>query len=156
MMVNIFKSRDPVSTTPAIKEAKQKIDKLTRGSHRTIFKATAVFPFDFFPDTIIIDENKVDIIVTTFFVTEQMYSIPIQNIIGADAMISLFFGTLTLETTGYKKSPPPITHLWNTDAVKARRYINALVMCNKDKIDLSKLEIPYLCQKLDEIGKARM
>ena len=59
---------------------KDKLDKLVLKSRRVLLEIKAVFPFDFFPDKIKIDENKVDIISSNFFFDKHIASILIEHI----------------------------------------------------------------------------
>lgn len=135
-----------------------KLDNLVKKTNRRILSIQSVFPFDFFPDTVHIDENKVDVIHRTFFWEKQMFPILIKNINGANITTNPFFATLSIEVTGYEKNPRPIRFLKRNDAVRARRIILGLVACAKEGrkgIDLSKIPLTELREKVEEIGKSR-
>lgn len=138
----------------------QKLDKLIAKSRRVIFEADTVFPFDFFPDTIRVDENKVDIIGRRFFAEKHLVSVLIGEIKTVKLSTGPFFATITLDL----KRPPrreddflvqPINYLWKRDAVRIRRIILGLIVANEEKIDIGKIQISELVRKLEEIGKAR-
>jgi len=137
----------------------QKLDNLIKKSKRTLFEVTTVFPFDFFPDRLRIDEIKVDIISHEFFFTKHLISIMIKNINSATMSTGVFFATLNLEVTGFvtghKVKPYPVKYLWKKDAIRARRIILGLIAVEKEKIDLSKVHTDHLVPKIEEIGKAR-
>ncbi len=137
----------------------QKLDKLINKSHKVLFEVNTVFPFDFFPDRIRIDENKVDLISHEFFYTKHLISILNKNINTATISTGVFFATLNLEVkgfvTGYEVKPYPIKYLWKKDAIRARRIILGLVSIEKDKIDLAKVDTTHLISKIEEIGKAQ-
>lgn len=61
-------------------DEKQKLDNLVLKSRKALFEISAVFPFDFFPDKIKIDENKVDLIYCKFFFNKHMSSFLIEDI----------------------------------------------------------------------------
>lgn len=136
-------------------QARTKLDQLVDKSNMRLLTIHTVFPFDFFPDTIHIDENKVDIIHRQFFIEKQMFPILIQNINAVVLTTNLFFATLTIEVSGYEKNPDPIQMLWHKDAILARRIILGLVACFKEGIDISQLAKDEVRRKVEEIGKAR-
>lgn len=137
------------------KTSREKLDSLVKRTSRVLFKCTSVFPFDFFPNSVIIDENKVDIVYRNFFYSEHVVSILIPNINFVEAECSLIFGTLTLEVSGFEQNPLPVSYLWKRDAIKARRMIMGLVACAKKDIDLADFDIQELQKKIEMIGIAR-
>lgn len=155
--INIFSQKDDVELKDSAEretrdiEAK-KFETVLKASRRVLFRAKGVFPFDFFPDEIVIDENKVDIIHGIFFYSRDVFSVPFSRITGAASTTGLFFGSIHLELDGYAKDPSPVTFLFNRDAAKARRIINGLVAANRQNIDLSKLPLSELIHKIEEIG----
>lgn len=137
------------------KTEEEKFEEVAQRAQRTIFATRSVFPFDLFPDEIVIDENKVDISMGIFFGSREVYSIPLQNINGARSHSSIIFAGISIEIEGYNKNPPHIQYLWKKDAITARRIINGLVTAIKQNIDLSQLDLKSLREKLVEIGRAR-
>lgn len=51
----------------------------------------AVFPFDLFPEEIIVDRFKIDIIKKDFFATQSTLTIPLSGTVTVDVYKSLFF-----------------------------------------------------------------
>lgn len=133
----------------------EKLQKTAIGSHRILFKARSVFPFDFFPDEVVIDENKVDLVYGIFFYTRQVISVSINDLNGAMSVSNMLFGSLELEIRGYDRNPLPITYLWNHDAERARRIINGLVACVKQGVDTSTLNLKFAQDKIENIGSTR-
>ena len=140
------------------KESSQDIENFQRtldASHRILYDCRTVFPFDLFPDRIIIDENKVDLIYGIFFFTNQVFTIPIKNINGATSTTGIFFGSLDIEIMGYNVNPESVRYLHNNDAIALRRVINGLVIAYKEGIVLSKLPLDKAKNQIEEIGRAR-
>ncbi len=136
------------------KNVSPNLGKTYPGAHRVLFRARTVFPFDFFPDEIVIDENKIDMIYGIFFFSTEVFSISVKNIYGAMSITNLFFGSLEVEVSGYNKNPDPMKYLWGKDAAKARRIINGLVCCYKQGINTSVMDIKAAKVRVEEIGKA--
>jgi hypothetical protein len=141
--------------SPAVTEEVKKLDELVTKSHRILFRCKTVFPFDLFPDELIIDENKIDIIHKTFFYTEAIYSVVMKNVHGATVQTGILFSSLDIEVIGFENDPPPLKFLWAADATKARRIITGLTTAIKEGIDLSKIPAEDLTKKVEEIGIAR-
>ncbi len=133
----------------------EKLDILVSRTQRTLLKFHGVFPFDFFPDTIRIDENKVDITYRHFFFFKHMFPIFIKNINAARVNTGVFFASLAVEVTGFEINPKPVNYLWKRDAIKARRIILGLVVAYKEGVDVSQIPTHELVEKVEEIGKAQ-
>ncbi len=132
----------------------EKLEETLEGSHNILFRCKSVFPFDFFPDEVIIDENKIDVRHGLFFASTQTTSIPYKNIVKASSITGLFFATLQIEMEIYVQQPDPIHYLWRHDAIKARRIINGLVAAYKQGIDFRKINMRGAAGEIEEIGKA--
>ncbi len=63
-----------------VKTHSEKFETLVGKSTRVLFRAKTVFPFKFFTDYVIIDENKVNLIHTIFFFSIEVQSILIHHI----------------------------------------------------------------------------
>jgi hypothetical protein len=137
-----------------IQEIKDQRTKLaTLANHSTvIFEAQAVFPFQMFPDRIIVEKDKVTLIHRTF-AWKNVFPVLISNLNGVTVTRSFLFASLSLELTGYENNPDDIMHLRPSDAAKAKRYILGLIHAQKQGIDLSKIPIEELKDDLEEIGK---
>ena len=68
---------------------------------------------------------------------------------------SVFFATLKLELGpgGFQQNPPPVTFLFKKEAIKANRIIVGLIICHKEKIDLSGMSREEILRKSEEIGR---
>jgi hypothetical protein len=130
-------------------------------SHRELIEVTTVFPFDFFPDTIRIDENKIDIIYRNFYFVKHIVPILVEDIATVILSSGVFFASIHVQLN--KPRPPerdpflsqPMNYFWKRDAIKVRRIILGLVVAKKEKIDLAKIPTVELIPKIEEIGKAR-
>jgi hypothetical protein len=140
---------------PKKKKEAKKLDDLVKKSSRELFRMSTVFPFDLFPNTITVDEEKVNIIYRYFFNLEKnIFSILIKNITGVYIRNFWFLTAMTFEVTGYETNPEPVRFLYTRDAIRARRIILGLVACEKEKVDISKIPTDELVAKAEEIGKA--
>ncbi len=136
-------------------EELNKLDLLHKRATSVLFTCDTFFPFDLFPNTLIIDYNKVDIIYRQFFGNNHTVSIPIAqlNYVGVDSV--LFLSTLKLETKGLEQNPEPIHSLRTRDAQYAKNLIFGLMAAEKHDIDLMGLPKEDILEKLIEIGRAK-
>lgn len=139
-------------------EESSKFEKLVRKSDRVLLKIKAVFPFQFFPDTVVIDESKVSIIHRIFFRTAEMQSIPLTHIQDVEVDSSVLFATLKILPTGFSvvsmtENWVKVRYLWRNDAIKARRILSGLLIATREGIDVSKVNTPGFIEKVEELGK---
>jgi hypothetical protein len=131
---------------------REKLGNLLEKSKLTIFESNSVFPFDLFPDRIAIDANKITV-THNFFLSSNVFPIPIETINGVEVHHGILFGAVRIEIQGFNQNPEIIKFLWNADARRAKRYALALIKCHKEGIDLSDLTQEELVVKLEEIGR---
>lgn len=130
-----------------------KFDSLVRGCKRMLYKLSAIFPFDLFPDEIIIDECKVSIVFREFFFSEDIHSINIEMIRDVDVETGPFFAKLQIVPDGYPGHPLIVRYLRKKEAYKARSVIQGLMVAKRNNIDLEKIDEPDLVDKLELLGK---
>ena len=135
--------------------AHQEIDNLVQKNSEVLFRTANFFPFDLFPDQIIISRDKVDIIYYQFFLTKRYITVLIENIYDVNVNTSIFFSSLDIRSNSLVDDVEPISFLRSRDAKTARRIILGLVMAKKQKIDLSSLNTSELRKKMIEVGKAK-
>lgn len=134
----------------------EKFDSLVRGCRRMLLKISAVFPFDLFPDELIIDECKVSIICREFFFSEDIHSINIEMIKDVDVETGPFFAKLQIVPDGYPGHPLLVRFLRKKDANLARSIIQGLMVAKRNNIDLAKIDDPDLVNKLELLGKTHV
>lgn len=138
------------------KEAKKDLDILVSRADKILLQAHGIFPFDFFPDTLTIDANKVNIIIKTFFATETATSVLIKEIMDVRVESSLFFGKLIIDYGPHplKVSTVYIPTLHKKDALKAKEIIEGmLVVYRGENIDTTRLKPEDTLDEIKQIGK---
>jgi len=141
-----------------IKNNSERFEKLVAKSKRVLLRISAVFPFQLFPDHIILDESKVNIIHRQFFLIKQIQSIPIQHIQDVEVDTAIFFATLKIlpmgfSVVGFDENWVKVEYLWRNDAIRARRIIEGLLIGIREGIDFSKVETKQFVQKIETLGK---
>ena len=134
-----------------------RLKQLANRSHSVLFTITSIYPLDLFPDTITIDENKINIIKKELFGSENIHSILIEDITHVTASTGLFTATLEIVDSMNLRFPTTyiIRHLNIKKARIARRIIQGLITCKREAIDLSSYEKKDILEYLLDLGYAK-
>lgn len=135
-----------------IKEV-DKLGKLIDKTNSVIYETSSVFPFQLFPDRVLVDENKVTIVRKELFF-KRVFPIMYEDVLTVRVNRSFLFASMEFEVKRISKKPRPIAYLKPKEATMAKKYIMGLVEAKKANIDLSKLTTEQIKEKLEEIGKA--
>jgi len=144
------------SGTPSVSNSElEKLNELEKSARKIIFEAESVAPWGFFKgkDKITICTNRIAITRQTWSSNEER-PIAIENIVAASVYRHMRYASLSIDTFGIPK-PEPITRMRIKDARLARRYMLALVECKKAGIDLTKIDLPELRERLKNLGAVR-
>lgn len=139
------------------KDSDTRIKQLAQMTEGRLFKASAVFPFDLFPNKIYIEQKQIIIVYRQFFFNSQDYHILIEDILMPVVEQGIFFATLRLEMGpgGYQQNPPQVNFLKKNDALRIKRIIVGLLICHKEKIDLSEMTPGQILKNVEEIGRTK-
>ncbi len=150
----IEKARKEVLTNEIKKEeqARQTMENIIGNAPRVLFRCSAVFPFDFFPDEVSIEETRINIIQREFWATAAIKAVGINEITEVAVNTTLLFATLRIGSRAFTENLVEIRFLNKKEAMKARRIIEGLRILNGENVDLSALELSELVSKVEEIG----
>ena len=117
----------------------KKLEKVAKMSGEVLLRVSAVFPFDLFPDEIVVDKNKISVIHRMFFSSEEIRSIPIDGI--ADVIVDSgpLFAAVRIVNTRFTHEPLVVQYLKKEDARKVQEVIQGLVLAQQKEIDLSRI-----------------
>lgn len=137
-------------------EEKKDLDEFVQEINTHLLRIKSIFPFEFFPDELIVDQNKVTIVKNYFYFSKQMRNILLDDI--GDVMIETgpFFATLIIldkSSGNAQKEEMKVGFLPKNKALKFRRLIEGLITCRKENVDLSGRTEKEICLKVEEIGK---
>ncbi len=121
----------------------------------TIFRCQSVFPIDFFPDTLVVNSNKISVTTRFSFFSKQVHSLLISDVLTAIVEEGIFFATLRVVDRQFNQETITVEHLFKSDAKRARRLIEGLVIATKEKIDFSKIPTGELKTMLEKIGQTK-
>ncbi|MDP2637773.1 MAG: hypothetical protein Q8P26_01785 [Candidatus Levybacteria bacterium] len=146
------KGSDEVTQSFSAKNVRDKrqTEEMVRKSNREVFSISTVFPWQLFPTTIRIQENKVSFIFRQFL-SSQEQDVDIKDISNTHIELSFFFAKLKVISNTFANQPVIVDSLRKKDAQRARMYIQGLQLFNQKNIDTSDYEIKELIQKLEEL-----
>lgn len=121
-------------------------------SQRLLLKITSVFPFQFFPDELIVDEMKITYVNKLFFLSRQTRIILINNISSVIVETSPFFAALKIRQNDPREHEFKITYLKKSDAIKAQKIIEGLIISRAQAIPIDKLNQKQLENKIEDLG----
>ena len=138
-----------------VEKQEEKFNDLVSRSNTVLFKAKTGRWFDIFPDEVIIDLTKVNIIFRVFFSFSRTQSVFIKNI--SDVLLDqgFYLATLKIIDQGYVDNTVDIPGLRKHDAVRARKIIQGLVVAAKNDINLAQIDndTKTLVRKIEELGR---
>jgi hypothetical protein len=112
---------------------------------------THKLPFDFFPDTINVEEGRLTVI-TRQFTTSQVHSVDIKDISNIFINMTPFYAQLVVVSRTFTKSQIEINGLRKKEAVFVRRLIEGLRIFVSKQIDTSNYTKEELVAKLEELS----
>jgi len=130
---------------------------LIRKSNRILASiSTHKFPFDMFPDTINVEESRVNVIVRDFFFSSQVYSVDLKNISNVLINTSPFFAQIVIVSKTFAENEIRIDNLWIKQAIYVRRLIEGLRVLDSNQIDTSVYSKRDLIGKLEELSSTQI
>lgn len=127
-------------------------DDVVKRSRTVLFHAKTIFPFDFFPNDLIIDITKVTLVNRSFFMSGNVQSIHIRDIMDVNVETGPFFSSLTILDLGYlQRNKMHINYLKKCDANLARQIIEGLIAATKAGVDMTKIPRRDLISRLPEL-----
>jgi len=153
------------NTTPLqIQEVNQLVDKhklldkklvagLVKKSNRILATLSShAFPFDFFPNTINVEEGRITVITRNFFLSSEVHSVDIKDISNVFINTAPFFAQLVIVSKTFNENEIRVNNLRKQEAVFARRIIEGLRTFENKQIDTSIYTKEELVAKLEELS----
>jgi hypothetical protein len=137
----------------SVKQDKIVVAGLVRKSNRILASIrTHKFPLDFFPDTITLEEGRINVIVRNFFFSSQVYSVDLKNIANVIINTAPLFAQLVVVSKTFTENEIHINNLWINDAIYVRRLIEGLRVLDSKQIDTSVYTKRDLIGKLEDLS----
>lgn len=134
---------------------RQAIKDMVSNSNRIILSISSVFPLDFFPNNIIVEEKRLTIVSRQFFST-QTHSVDIKNITNIFIDTGILFAQLTIVSDTFTQNQIVIKNLWKKEAIFMRRIIEGLRMFVEKDIDTTSFGVDELINKLKELNTTKI
>jgi hypothetical protein len=131
-----------------------RLDDMMAKSNRIIISISSMFPWDFFPDSINVEETRVTIIQRQLFAS-QVHSVDIKNISNVFIDEDIFFAALTIVSRTFEENNITIMKLRKKEADLTRRLIEGLRMFIEKDIDTSKYTTEELISKLKALSMTK-
>jgi len=129
---------------------------LVKKSNRILVSiSTHALPFDFFPNTINVEEGRVTII-TRHFLSSEVHSVDLRNISNIFINTSFLRSQLVIISKTFEENEIRIRSLRTKEAVFARRIIEGLRVFENKQIDTSGYTKAELITKLEELSKTEI
>lgn len=132
-------------------QASVALQSLADSADNVLFRITSFFPFDLFPDELIIDETKVTIVNRSFFASEQIYTIGFASIIDVTIETAPFFATLNIRDRGWS-TIISIRYLPKEKAIKALKILQGVLILQSKSLDISSLSSRNVLKNVETIG----
>jgi len=113
-----------------------------------------MFPWDFFPSTINVEETRVTIIHRQLL-SSQVHSVDIKSISNVFINTDLFFASITIVSSTFKENSIKIMKLRKHQAILTRRIIEGMRMFVEKDINTSKYSVQELIGQLKELSKTK-
>lgn len=143
----------PARLVVTAKTDKTVVESLVKKSNRILMSiSTHKFPFDFFPDTINVEEGRITFITREFFLTSHIHSVDLKDISNIFINTSPFFAQLVIVSKTFTQNKIKISNLRKDEAVSVRRIIEGLRTLESKQIDTSIYTQTELLTKLGEMS----
>lgn len=144
-------------TAESLKRLENKtVAKLVKKSNRILASVSShAFPFDLFPDTIIIEEGRITII-SRHLLSSEVHSVDINDISNIFINTTIFFSQLVIISNTFEDNKIKIRNLRPREAVFARRIIEGLRIFVNKHIDTSNYSKEELITKLEELSTTKI
>lgn len=134
---------------------RQALEDMVNNSNRILIKISSVFPWDFFPTTIILEETRLTITHRQLF-SSQVHSVDLKNISNVFMNTSILFSQLTIVSDTFAENQIVVDRLWKKEAIFIRRMIEGLRMFIEKDIDTTGYERQELIDKLRELSTTKI
>jgi hypothetical protein len=129
------------------------LSELTEKSQDILYEASTVFPFTLVPDTITLDREKLTIATRFFWRMADITSVPVGEIMSAEAVVGPFFGSLHLTFRFFANNEKVVSFLPRSDALEIQRLIHGYIIAHRREIDVSSVKKDRLIKLLSELGQ---
>ena len=158
--IEMIETKHDPSPSEAANQQHEEVDKgigklqvVVEKAQNILIKATAVFPFDLFPDSITIDRQKLTVVHHSFFSVKQTVSVQHSDIKNIQADIGPFFGSLTVTSEHFINNIQTIKFLPKKDALSIQQLVQGFIIAYSEGVDMSEIDDEKLVELLNRLGR---
>ncbi|MGI8419663.1 MAG: hypothetical protein ACR2LN_03385 [Candidatus Levyibacteriota bacterium] len=148
------------SEAQKMEENKQRVKAITERQDIQLLRVKTRFPYNLFPDTIIIDTTKVTISKKQFFWTESITTIPLKDLSDVTVQTALFVASISIKYMPQASSPgmlepvvESVTSLRREDAIRAKNILKGALVAKAEEIDIAKLSPDEVKTVIEKFGQ---
>lgn len=149
------KNEQTINKATKKEKDKQAVNDLIKKSNRCIISISSLFPWNFFPNTIQVEESRVTFIFRQFL-SSQTHSVDIKDISNVFIQSSIFFATLQVVSRTVVQNDITISFLDVKKAQQVQMIIEGLRTFAGNNIDTSNYEVKELIAKIEEFHKTKI
>ena len=129
------------------------IKQFTKRSNEVLCSAKTVWPFALFTDHIVLDRTKLTITKKDFFLSTQVMSMRIEDILNVSTDVGPFMGSISVAIR-IMNSDDHVTigNLKRRDATHLKHIIQGYVIAQHNNIDVAHLDREELIETLTDLG----
>ncbi len=136
-------------------KAQEELSTAIGNAKEVLVRATTVFPFTLFPDTITLDRAKLSVTHREFFKVGEVMSIRIEDVLNVTAHVGPLFGSIKIATRFFDlEKPYSVNYFWREDALRIKRITQGYIIAMQQEIDCSSLSTKELSAMLDKLGSS--
>lgn len=142
-------------TQTRMQSAQQELQNLAQENQEILVRASGVFPFDFFPSTIMVTKSKIDIQQRFFGFTSSSASFLITDLARIEVTSGMFFSTILLRAKVSDKILAKVSYLPKHQASQVQSVIQGLMIAEQEKVNVSNVDPQFVRDATEHIGQAR-
>lgn len=131
-----------------------KLDTLVHNGTKHLFEIKTVWPFDFFPDRLVIDPLKISYVHREFFFEEETKCILIENMGHILVSSGPIFSTLTIVDIIFSPNTILMKPVFKQEAIKAQNILHGLLVSKREHIDTTKVSTLDGISALEQLGRS--
>lgn len=135
------------------KFAEKKILPVSEAS-RELFRARGAWPFDFFPDELVIEEKRIIVKRNMFPFFSTVSTIPINNLLIFELTNSIFFSSVFIKGAYGDNLATTFCWLTHKDAQKAKEIVDGLRLKESESLEVMEDNKKRLIMALQILGHA--
>lgn len=138
-----------------VSNVNKNVAQFTQRDSKVLYQLKSVFPFDPFPMTLTIEPTVIHVVDQSFFFSHAILTLSIRDLLTVELDTGLFFATLKFQQAPPIQPALEYNLFWKSQALKARRIIQGLIIVNKEKLEIPDMPIPELNEYLEKMGSTQ-